>query len=291
VRARSVVLCLVVCAVTALTLAGPARRPPREPGRWWQRVSADVKRFKRPIYDRRARPKPDDTPLVRKGRYFCPHEDRSPLRVRTFYLTPRGVMDEMTLAVYYCEIEGIYWTHVRGGIAGFNLVTGPYRLGVGPAATRPATRPTTRPAAGALRLRIERIGVRKAVRAGTPVDIAVVLVNTGRRPIHVNANLALARLSLDIRGPRVQTEPAPARPVADPPRRSDFVRLEPGAGHRIVVRNLTASRYRYRLALHGTYLIRVTYRNDHDGSGLGIRAWTGSVTSNSLAVRVVGQSR
>ena len=68
----------------------------RAPRQWWEVVRADIEQFRRPIMDRHAASKEGDKPLVRGGRAFCPHTDRSPLR--THYLSdppnPR-MMDQL----------------------------------------------------------------------------------------------------------------------------------------------------------------------------------------------------
>ena len=282
---------LAALVAALLAAAGPGPSAEREPSRWWQKVRADIEQFKRPIYDLGARTRPDDKPLYRKGRVFCPHEDRSPLRIHTFPLTQPGAADEMTLTVYWCEIEGIYWAHVMGGIAGYNLVTGPYRPGFAPAESRPATRPATRPAPEALRLHLERTDEDRPPAPGAHLRLALVLTNASDQPIWVNTNLTLATVHLEIRGPRVETEPLSSPALPRPLEREDLVRIEPKESHRITLNDLTDNRQRHHLALPGAYLIRATYGNEGDGAHLGLPVWTGTVSSNVLVVQAAGQGR
>lgn len=289
-------------AVAAVLIVAPPKqgrlRPLRPAGeRWWQRVLTDICRFDRPIFDSRHRPRPGDIPLWRRGRVFCPHRDRSPLRVRRLPLSSPGEVQPTFLTLYYCEIEGIYWVWVAGGRERFNLLTGPYRLGregksgkrgegTGGTSSRPATRPTTRPAGEGLRLRLERRGRPGAVPVGASPGLILTFVNTGREPVHLNADLATARLELEVRGPEVVVEVQPAgRPGGAARGKAKFVLLPPGGQYRMVLRSLAAGRRRYRLAHPGVYLIRAVYINRLDDEG---RAWTGRLRSNPLLVQVAG---
>lgn len=284
---------LVLAALSGVLLVGggPIPRPAMEPRRWWEVVAADLERFNRPIYDPKAESKPGEKPLLRGARFICPHAGAGRLQARLIREDPPGVMDGLAVRAYYCEIEGIYWIHVRGGVAGLNLVTGPYTPGVAAVATGPATRPATRPTNGGdLDLRLERVDDPDPAQPARTIDLALVLTNPGPGPTWINVNPALARVSLRIQGPRVETQPL-GPSAAEPPRKADFVRLEAGASHRLVIRDLTTDRIRYRLVLPGAYVIRATYENAHEGSAVGVSAWTGSVTSPPLVVPHTGQPR
>lgn len=289
-RHRPIVIGLLLIPILVLLAGRPTDRRPNRRRRWWVRVRADIERFERPIYDRRAESDPGEKPIVKRGRVFCPHRDGSPLKARVIRRSPVGATDAMTVTAYYCEIEGVYWVHVVGGIAGLNLVTGPFVVGRPAPTTRPTTVPATRPAAGDLAVALERGGDR-LLRAGKPVAVVLVLTNTGRRAIWVNTNLALAQIVFQVRGPRVDIRPTGVPERVPAPQRGDFLRIKPGASHRIALADLATGRYRYRLAADGAYVVRVTYTNRHDGSSVGVSAWTGSVTSKGLLVRVAGQAR
>jgi hypothetical protein len=259
--------------------------PGREVGPWWEAVKADIAQFKRPITDARAASRPGDRPVARGDRVFCPHDDRSPLRSRYLSASPDPrIADQLVESAYYCEIEQVYWVHVQGGIAGLNLVTGPYRLGQGVRQTQPAAPSATRPAADALHLRLERQDDRPLV-AGAPVPIALVFTNASDAPIWINANQADATVEVGVVGPRV--ERLPREGGGEPLKAADFVRLEPHGLHRIDLPDLIGARVRSRLTLGGRYLIRAAYRNDSDGARFGVNAWTGTVTSEPLAIDVV----
>ena len=177
---------------------------------------------------------------------------------------------------------------MQGGFAGFNLVTGPFKVGVAPAPAAATTAPASRPAATALSLRLERDA--RITRAGEAIPVTLVFTNTSDQPIWVNTNLADAPVQFDVRGGRVENRPlAPA--AATPLNAADFVRLEPKASHTVPLRDLDSARQKHRLALGGTYLVRVTYRNEHDGAAFGVAAWTGSVTSEALVIEAAGPAQ
>lgn len=276
---------LLTAAMIGATLAGAGAPDVAVPRRWWERVWDDIEAFKRPINDATARTKTGDEPIARKGRVFSPRPHGSPLRVKTWRLRS-GV----SLCVYYCEIDRIYWVHVLGGPKRMNLVTGPYTLGRGPTTTRPVTtQPAVRPAQESLTIRLEREG-RGPVAAGAKVPVRLVLVNTGSGGMWVNVNPALARIGFRVRGAGVERRPLGVPGPAGPPARDDFVLVPPTGRHVIPLDDLSTGRTRYRLTLDGRYEVRATYANEHDGRTLGLWAWTGSVTSAPLVIRVVGQA-
>ena len=288
---RPAVPACLVGTVLLFAADAPDRAPRRPPSRWWQRVEADISRFHRPITDPARRSKPTEKPLIRRGRCFCPHPDRSPLRVRRILLSPPGTLEPTILTIYYCEIEGLYWTHVTGGAEHYNLVTGPWRLGVPSPQTQPATRPAASRPAGVLRLILERPGAPRAVPAGASPRLALVFLNTGAKPIRVNTNPDRVKLRLEVRGPGVEAEPVPPAEPPGPARAGDFIRVPPGGRHRQDLPALVDGAHRYRLTLPGAYLVRLTYRNEERGPDPDRPAWVGTVTTPPIIVRVVGPPR
>jgi hypothetical protein len=125
---------------------------------------------------------------------------------------------------------------------------------------------------------------------GEPIHVRVVLQNTGRVSVTVNKRLELSRpeLRLDIedeRGQKARWLP----PVPPPPlTASDFVDL--AAGQSLPATQIEIGRHLSGPLRPGRYTAVATYSNSARGAAFGLRAWTGTVTSQAISFEITERS-